>query len=340
MLIVVVTTPNSSLKETGFGSAVSCEHVLASIRSAGYSASLSTCSNRYELEKVVEKKPDLVVLGVKYLLIKNEENLWLSDFFSSHGINYTGSHRETLRFDSNKESAKSHLNKHDVKTSKYFTALPGKYKNESELPLSFPLFLKPVDAANGNGVDDLSYVSNFAAFESKVLSLYNLYQQPVLVEEYLAGREFTVAIIENSSRDLIVSAIEILPPESADGLRILGAKIKNDNSEVLIKISDLGLIKRVKEIASEAFKKLGGRDFGRIDIKLNEKNDCYFMEANLVPGMTANTSYFPRACSIDLGMTYDQVIKLIIGQGVSRAQGLWLESVNNRLLQVRLKESI
>jgi D-alanine-D-alanine ligase len=320
MLIEIVTTPNSDLKETGFGSVVSCKHVLSSLRSAGHSASLSICSNQYELEKIIKKEPDLVILGVKYILIKNDEKIWLSEFFGSKGINYTGSHRETLQFDSNKESAKSYLNKRHIKTSRYFMALPDEYKTKSELPLSFPLFLKPVDAANGNGVDEFSYAANFVAFKNKVLSLYNLYRQPILVEEYLSGREFTVAIIENSNHDLIVSAIEIIPPKSRNGLRILGAKAKNDNTEVLVKITDLDLIKKVKKIASEVFKKLGVRDFGRIDIKLNEKNECYFMEANLVPGMTADTSYFPRAYSLDLGMTYDQVINLLIGQGIRRAQ--------------------
>jgi len=318
MHVEIVTTPNSGLKETGFGSIRSCEHVLASIITAGYSSTLSLCSNRYELEKVVKKRPELVVLGVKYLSVENEEDIWLSDFFSSHGINHTGSTRDTLRFDSDKISAKSYLNKYDIKTSKYFTAIPGQYETEKDFPFAFPFFLKPIDAANGNGVDDLSYVSKLEDFESKVLSLYDLYQQPVLVEEYLGGREFTVAIIEIADNDLMVSAIEIVPPKSLNGLRILGAKTKNNNSEVLMKIFDDSLIKKVKDIAIKSFRKLGIRDFGRIDIKLNKMNDCFFMEANLVPGMTSVTSYFPRSFSIDLGMNYDQVMKLIIGQGIRR----------------------
>ncbi|MCO4795574.1 MAG: hypothetical protein KC493_17785 [Bacteriovoracaceae bacterium] len=318
MNIIIVTTPNSNLKETGFGSLQSCGHVMASITEAGHTCSLNLCRTKYDLELVVKRKPDLVVLGVKYMLIEMEENIWLSDFFSSHGINFSGSLKDVLQFDSDKVSAKVQVNKDNIKTSKYFTALPGEYRNESLLPFSFPLFLKPGDAANGNGVDDFSYVSNFKDFESKVLSLHNLYKQPVLVEEYMGGKEFTVAIIEDANCDLIVSAIEIVPPVSANGIRILGAKTKNDNSEVLMKILDISLIKKVKEIAVNAFKSLGVRDFGRFDIKLNDNNDCCFMEANLVPGMTAATSYFPRAFNIDLGMSYDQVIKLIIGQGIRR----------------------
>ncbi len=318
MNIEIITIPNTQMKETGFGAVRSCEHVLASIKDAGHSCSLNLCQTKYDLEMVVKKKPDLVVLGVKYLLTAAKDKIWLSDFFSSHGINFTGSIRDVLQFDSDKVSAKIKVKEQNIKTSAFFTALPGEYQDESSLPFSFPLFLKPCDAANGNGVDDFSYVLNFEDFESKVLSLYNLYMQPVLVEEYLKGQEFTVAIIEDAHSNLIVSAIEILPPLSSSGLRILGAKTKNDNSETLIKILDLDLINKVKKLAVDVFKCLGVRDFGRIDIKLNDSNDCYFMEVNLVPGMTDVTSYFPRAFSIDLGMSYDQVIELVIGQGIRR----------------------
>ena len=139
-----------------------------------------------------------------------------------------------------------HLSKHNIKISKYFTALPGEY-DESDFPFSFPLFLKSTDAANGNGVDDLSFVTSFADFGSKVLSLYHLYNQPILIEEYLNCGEFTVAIIEGANNHLIISTIEIAPPKSVNGLPILGAKTKKDNSELLMKIVDLSLIKKVKE---------------------------------------------------------------------------------------------
>jgi D-alanine-D-alanine ligase len=61
------------------------------------------------------------------------------------------------------------------------------------------LFLKPLDAANGNGIDNLSFVTSFADYESKLFSLYNLFNLPVLAEEYLDGREYTVAVINTLS---------------------------------------------------------------------------------------------------------------------------------------------
>ena len=87
------------------------------------------------------------------------------------------------------------------------------------------MFLKPTDAANGNGIDDQSFVENFSEYESKVLSLFGIYRQPVLVEEYLGGKEFTVAVIKGANGNMTVSAIEIEPPVTSGTLRILGATV-------------------------------------------------------------------------------------------------------------------
>ena len=319
MHIEIVTTPNETLKESGFGSLKACNSVLDAIQKMGHTVRLNLCKSKERLDNIVKRKPDLVILAVKYIPVNNEENIWLSDYFARHGINFTGSSRDVLEFDSNKVLAKTHLTNKGINTAKYFIASPGQYKNESELPITFPLFLKPLDAANGNGIDDLSFVTNFIDYESKVVSLFNTFNQPILVEEYLDGREFTVAIIKTPNKKLLISAVEVIPPTSTHGLRILGAQAKKDDSEKLIEIVDNEVKNRVTTLAIDAFNTLGVRDFGRIDIKTNSHGECFFMEANLVPGMTYGSSYFPEACEIAHEFTYDKVIKLMLEAGLARA---------------------
>ena len=319
MHIEIITTPNETLKESGFGTLKACNSVFDAIQSMGYSARLSVCETKDDLEDVVKRQPELVILAVKYIPVKNENGIWLSDYFARHGINFTGSTREVLEFDSNKVLAKTHLTNKGINTANYFIATPGKYKDESELPITFPLFLKPLDAANGNGIDDLSYVTNFSDYESKVASLYDTFNQPILAEEYLDGREFTVAVIKTRNGKLIASAVEVIPPTSTHGLRILGAQAKKDDSEKLIEIVDDEVKNRVTTLAIDAFNTLGVRDFGRIDIKTNNHGECFFMEANLVPGMTYGSSYFPEACDIAHEFAYDKVIELLLAGGLARA---------------------
>jgi D-alanine-D-alanine ligase len=318
MKIEIITTPNKELKETGFGTLDACNSVLYAVKKMGYTVKLTVCTSLKDLEDVVQRKPDLVILAVKYIVIENEKDIWLSEYFDKNNINFLGSSRETLKFDSDKVLAKSYLKERGINTANYFTAIPGEYKGDSDLPLQYPLFLKPLDAANGNGIDDLSLVNNFSEFESKVSFLYEMFELPVLVEEYLDGPEFTVAVIKTIAGDLLVSALEIVPPVSKNGLRILGEKAKKEDTEELKKTEDTFLMDRVKNLAINVFIDLGVRDFGRIDIKMNKHGHCFFMEANLVPGMTQGSSYFPKAFEIAHGLDYDQVIGLMVEEGIFR----------------------
>lgn len=318
MKIEIITTRNTTLKETGFGSELACGDVLNSIKGMGHAVIITICETLEDLERVVKRSPDLVILAAKYMPLERQDDIWFSHYFEQNHITYSGSDRETLKYDSDKVFAKERLTQLGIKTAKYFTAMPEQYKCEKELPISFPLFLKPLDAANGNGIDDASFAVNFSEYSEKVLSLYQLYNQPVLVEEYLSGKEFTVAVIKRSNGETTISGIEITPAESSGGLKILGATAKLNDSETLTKIARHE-IDSVHELAKASFQGLGARGFGRIDVKMDSLGVCHFMEANLVPGMNNGTSYFPRACEIENTMSYDDVIKLTFDECLQRA---------------------
>lgn len=318
MKIEIITTPNEALKETGFGTLKACQSILDSIKKIGHTVDITICKMMNDLEQVKQRKPDLVLLAVKYLEIEDGENIYLSKYFEENNVNFSGSFRESLKFDSDKVLAKSYIKSKGVNTAKYFTAIPGEYKRVYDLPVRFPLFLKPIDAANGNGIDDLSFVNNFDEFEKKVASLYERFSMPVLVEEYLDGQEFTAAIIKKTDGELLVAALEVVPIESKNGLRILGEKAKQDDKEMLKQIEDSKLKESIIKLAIDVFIDLDIRDFGRIDIKTNENGICFFMEVNLVPGMTYGSSYFPKAFEIEHALDYDSVIKLIVDEGLSR----------------------
>jgi D-alanine-D-alanine ligase len=318
MKIEIITTLNAQLKETGFGTQLACDDVFTAIKQMGHEVLITTCSALKDLQGVVKRKPDLVVLAAKYMPVSNKNNIWFSEYFAKNNIVFSGSSRETLKFDSNKILAKEKLALLGIRTAKHFTAIPEEYKLEENLPFSFPLFLKPTDAANGNGIDDQSFVVNFDEFKAKVLSLYLTYNQPVLVEEYLAGREFTVAVMRSAKGNIHVSAIELIPPVSSGTLRILGAVVKANDTETVnvLRNSD---VEPVTTLAAMAFLGLGVRGFGRIDVKMDNNGICYFMEANLVPGMNSQTSYFPRACQIVNNLPYCDVIKLMLDESFNRA---------------------
>ena len=75
----------------------------------------------------------------------------------------------------------------------------------------------------------------------------------------------------------------------------------------------------VKNLAKDAYIDLKIRDFGQIDIKTNKSGHCYFLQANLIPNMTNGISRFTEAITIALGLSYDEIIKLIVDEGIRRA---------------------
>jgi len=242
----------------------------------------------------------------------------LADFFKNKNINFTGSISSVLYFDSNKVSAKKFLKDKGIKTADYFT-ITSRYDYNDNLPIKFPLFLKPIDSANGNGIDENSFVKDFDSLISKVKNIFDTFGQATLVEEYLEGREFTVAIIEDQEKqNLVIAPIEIVPPMINNGLRILGEKVKKEDSEEVKQIADRETKSKVEALAIEIFKQLDIRDFGRVDIKMDAHGKCYFMEINLVPGMTKGSSYFPKAFEIANKIDYDSVVNMIIKSSINR----------------------
>ena len=317
MKIEILTTLNEELDNSGFGTILASNSVLDSIKKMGHIVELNVCKTPDDLYKVVQRKPDLVILASKYMCIMDEDDIWLSEYFEENGINYSGSSREVLKFDFDNVLAKSYLRGKGINTAKYFTAIPDQYKRTFDLPVGYPLLLKPLDAANLSVIDDLSPIMNFEDFQSKVLSLYELFNAPVLVEEYIDGQEFTVALLKANDGDLLVSAIEVIQAEPISNPRIFGKKVIEKVQEPKI-TKDIIMINRVKALAVDAYIDLGIRDFGLINIKTNNYGHCFFMEAKLVPDMTYGSSSFAKACESEYDLTYDNVVEFMVNEGLSR----------------------
>jgi len=321
MKIIIITTDNDMIKETGFGGMKACLAFQTALEEQLHEVSIHSCLTLEDLKNIVKLMPDFVVLAIKYIQIVTGEKIWLSQFFEDANINFTGSKRHVLEYDSNKIKAKALMIVEGIKTAAYVTLTPENYLSLKLEGMPYPLFLKPFDAANGNGIDDDSMVSNDIAFHKKAKSLFSKYGPLAIAETFLSGREFTVAVIHNDiSGFYTVSPIEIIPPLNKDHIRMLGEKVKHDNSEEYMCVTDEILMKNLKKLAVHAFKVLGVRDFGRIDIKLDENGICHFIEANLVPGMTKGSSYFPLSLELNTGITYSEVVNLMVANAIARSR--------------------
>ena len=292
------------------------ENKILKILSQRYSEVVITkIQNKKDLDRLLKRKPDLVFSGVKYFNFNNEK-VWLNDCLEAYGIRYIASSRAALDNESDKNKAKKLIVKANIKTADFFVATPDEHEHSSSIPIPFPLFIKPVKGGDSRGIDSNSVAYNFASFKKKVLEIKTKHNLSSLVETYLPGKEYSVGIFQDSIKGTLrAMPVQIIVKKNINGHRILDFNVKKDDEEKVIAVTDTKIFKKISKLAKEAFKALGGKSLGRIDIKMNERGVPHFMEANLMPGL--RKGYFYRSCLLNLDMNYDDMILNIANTGLS-----------------------
>ena len=292
------------------------ENKILKILSKRYTdVSITKIDNKKDLDRLLKRKPDLVFSGVKYFNF-NDKKIWLNDCLEAYDIPYIASSRTALDKESDKNLAKKLVLKAKIKTADFFVTEPDQHQHESSIPISFPLFIKPVKGGDSRGIDSHSIVYNFSSFKKKVLEIKTKHNLSSLVETYLPGKEYSVGIFQDSiNGTLRAMPIEIIIKKNINGHCILDFDVKKDDEEKVIAVTNKKISRKLSELAKKAFKALGGKSLGRIDIKMNHQGVPHFMEANLMPGL--RRGYFYRSCSLNLDMSYDNMILNIANTGLS-----------------------
>lgn len=287
---------------------------------------ITVISSVDDLELLVQRKPDLVFLGFKYIthdLLEGThtgERTWLADYLDKHGITYTGSNHLAQSLELYKPFAKQRILDAGLKTSPFAVILQNEADEVHENTLIFPIFIKPTGGGGGLGVDTFSVVHNSKQLASKVQSISRKLRSDSLLEQYLPGREFSVAILKQAdSHEYLVLPLEIVTLPNQGGDRILSHEVKSENNEITSVVEDPILYELLSQLAIDSFHALGARDYGRIDIRLDENGIPNFLEANLLPSLLENYGNFPKACLLYSNLEFREVILSITELGLSRS---------------------
>ena len=277
--------------------------------------SISEITCEEDLNNLVKRKPDLVFSGVKYFYFNNKK-IWLNVYLDKYNISYIASPKSALDNESDKNKAKKIILNAKIKTADFFITSPGEHKTELSIPIAFPLFIKPVKGGDSRGVDEKSIVNNLLSFKTKVLDIKINHNSLSLVEKYLPGKEYSVGIFEdNIDGSLKAMPIEIIVSKNINGHCILDYNTKKNDEEKVIAVKDVKIFNRLSKLAKNSFKALGGKSFGRIDVKMDSLGAPHFIEANLMPGL--RKGYFYRSCVLNLEMNYEDMIFKIAETGLT-----------------------
>ncbi|MEO8105196.1 MAG: hypothetical protein ABI602_02565 [Candidatus Saccharibacteria bacterium] len=281
-----------------------------------------------DLEDLVARRPDLVFLGMKFIPVdrllgwNDPDKIWLSQYFDENDIPYTGSGRLAHELELNKQLAKQRVIEAGLSTSPYAVVAQGDVPVLNDAYLTYPLFVKPIDRGGGLGIDERSLVYNYDELCLKVASIASLHRSDSLVERYLSGREFSVAILKDEFNDEYrAMPIELVAAPNDAGSRVLSQSIKASNTEVVTAIADAATKSKVCSLALDVFLALGARDYGRIDIRMDQFDEPYFLEANLVPSLIAGYGSFPKACVINQKLSYEAMLLAIVNLAFTRSLG-------------------
>lgn len=177
----------------------------------------------------------------------------------------------------------------------------------AKVMLSFPLFLKPVAEGSGKGVGGRSKVDNREELESVARDLLKSFQQSVLVEEFLPGREFTVGITGTGAGASVLGISEIVPGEKYVG-HGYGFENKEDWEDRLqVARAQDEVARMAGEVALAAWRTLRCRDGGRADIRLDAHGQPRFIEVNPLAGIRPGYSDLCFIAEFE-GLSYQQLI--------------------------------
>lgn len=286
---------------------------------------ITIVNNLSDLKALVALGPDLVFLGVKFIPANpalgwhDPNKIWISDYLDAHDIAYTGSSQMAHQLELNKDEAKARVHQAGLSTSPFYIARQSHTLTSENIALTYPLFVKPSNRGGGLGIDGLSVVNNFNQLKTKVRAIAEDMHSDSLVEQYLPGREYSVAILKKeSSPGYSVMPIELVANQNAGGMRILCRETKESNEEVVLEVLDTAVRHSVGTLALDVFHALGARDYCRIDIRIDENGNPNFLEANLIPSLISGYGSFPKACILNIGLGYENMILKITRLGLMR----------------------
>jgi D-alanine-D-alanine ligase len=196
--------------------------------------------------------------------------------------------------------------------------------DEAELAavtLPFPLFVKPVAEGTAKGIDAGSRVAEPGALAARCRLIWAKYAQPALVEPFLPGREFTVGVLGAGAAARAIGTLELKLRASAEPGVYSYLNKEHSEERVDLPLADAEAAAKVEPVALAAWRALGGRDAGRIDLRLDAAGEPMVLELNPLPGLHPTHSDLPILWSA-LGRRYEALIEAIVASAAARRSEL------------------
>lgn len=232
----------------------------------------------------------------------------------AYKIPYVFSGPVTLGVSLNKAFAKQIVRDSGVNTPAF--AVVSKPEDIDNVNLEYPLFAKPISEGTGKGIDSKSFIISKEELNKVCVNLLSKFNQPVLVEEYLPGREFTVGVLGTGENAFVPGAMEILYNKNTHNFYSYDNKENYEGRINYVAVTG-ELLEQCKDVALNSWKALNCFDGGRVDVKIDRFGKMSFIEVNPLAGLNPTISDLPILCNFN-NVSYQEIINEILKSAIQR----------------------
>jgi D-alanine-D-alanine ligase len=301
------------------------ESIAKNLRKCGYDAYILNILDSLDIffEDIEKNKPDVIFNFVEIYKDVAELEMGFAGIIDLLRIPYTGAPPMALGTCQSKYLTKGILSSIGVRipTFKYFKEKQKIYRHK----LNYPIIVKPSMEDASVGIDVEAVVENYSQLRDRINYIFKEYAQPVLIEEYIEGRELNVAVLgDKNPKVLPISEIDFSKmPKHLHNIVSYQAKWEplHEAYHKTIPKCPARLPKKIeaeaKEIALKAFKAMGCRDYCRVDMRYSKDKKLYVLEVNPNPDLTEDAG-FMRSMR-HAGYSYKRSLKTIVDLAAVRS---------------------
>jgi D-alanine-D-alanine ligase len=308
--------PEDAFEE--YDSSETVDALRAAIEARGHSV-VGLGGGRQFLQRIQQEKPDLVFNISEGLGRYRSREAQIPSVLEMLDIPYSGADPQCLAVCLDKALTKKIVSWEGIKTPAWQVVEPADFGSTDWERCPYPAFVKPVWEGSSKGIRLSSLVRDPGEMRSLVQKLLESYQQPVLVEQYIAGEEVTVGIVGNRPARLV--GIMRVVPRSAAADFVYSLEVKRDYEKLVDYECPARLsaqtVREIESAARKAFKVLGCRDFARVDFRVDAGGTPYFLEINPLAGLNPRSSDLIIMAGL-VGIRYNELIGSILDSALER----------------------
>jgi len=302
-------------------------NVLEALRELGHTTEhLAIFDNLDVLEQKLQAfAPDVIFNLADQFKNNRAFDQHIVSFLAMRGVPFTGCGSTGLTLCKHKAISKKILSYHRIHTAAFVTIARGK-RIARPKQLKFPILVKPLKEEASLGISQASFVETDEQFNERVQFIHEKYDNDVIAEEYITGRELYVSLFGNHRLQVLPIRELVFREVPPDEPKIATYRAKWDEEyrkrwglqNQFAEGIDPAVIANIERVCKRIYHLLTIDGYARIDLRLTPKNEVYFIEGNPNPILAADEDFAQSA--LKAGLSYPQMIDRLIRLGLSTAR--------------------